>query len=54
MHEEFWSENRKERKHYEHLAVGVRIILKYTLQKKDEVVWTGFIWLRMGTSGGLL
>jgi hypothetical protein len=21
---------------------------------QDEVVWTGFIWLRLGTSGGLL
>jgi hypothetical protein len=22
--------------------------------KKDEVVWTGFIWLRIETNGGLL
>jgi hypothetical protein len=33
--------------------VGGRIILKWILDKKDRVVWTGFIWLRIGTSGGL-
>jgi hypothetical protein len=29
--------------------VGERIILK-----QDGVIWTGFIWLRIRTSGGLL
>jgi hypothetical protein len=24
------------------------------LLRQDEVVWTGLIWLRIGTSGGLL
>jgi hypothetical protein len=24
------------------------------LEGQDEVVWTGSIWLRIGTSGGLL
>jgi hypothetical protein len=28
--------------------------LKYTLIKYDGRVWTEFIWLRMGTSDGLL
>jgi hypothetical protein len=23
------------------------------LEKEDGVVWIGFIWLRMGTSGGV-
>jgi hypothetical protein len=30
-----------------------RIILKLILEKYDEVVWAGFIWLRTGTNGGL-
>jgi hypothetical protein len=32
----------------------MRIILKRIVEKYDEVVWTGLIWLRMETSGGLL
>jgi hypothetical protein len=31
-----------------------RIILKWIFDKYDRVVGTGLIWLRMGTSGGLL
>jgi hypothetical protein len=30
------------------------MILKWILDKNDGVVWTGFVWLRIGTSGGLL
>jgi hypothetical protein len=30
------------------------IILTWILEKQDEVVWSGSIWLRIGTSGGLL
>jgi hypothetical protein len=33
---------------------SVRIILKLILDKQGEVACTGFIWLRIGTSGGLL
>jgi hypothetical protein len=29
-------------------------IIKWILEKWDEVVWTGLTWLRIGTSGGLL
>jgi hypothetical protein len=35
------------------LNVGGRIILKWIFENKDEVVWTQFIWLRTGISGGL-
>jgi hypothetical protein len=38
--------------HYKDLDVGGRIILRWILEKQDGVVWTGFIWLRIGTSGG--
>jgi hypothetical protein len=31
-----------------------RIILKWILDKWDGAVWTRFIWLRLGTCGGLL
>jgi hypothetical protein len=28
--------------------------IKLTLGKQDEVVWNAFIWVGIGTSGGLL
>jgi hypothetical protein len=31
-----------------------RIILKWMLGKLGRTVWTGFIWRRIGTVGGLL
>jgi hypothetical protein len=36
------------------LRVGGRITLKWILEEHDEVVWPGLIWLRIGTSSGLL
>jgi hypothetical protein len=30
------------------------IILKWVAKKLGEKVWAGFIWLRLGSSGGLL
>jgi hypothetical protein len=50
----FWWESQKERDHYEDLDIGGRIILEWILERYDEVVWIGLIWLRIGTSGGLL
>jgi hypothetical protein len=38
----------------EDLEVDERIILEWILGKQGGKVWTGFIWLRIGTSGGLL
>jgi hypothetical protein len=54
MHTGFWWESQKERDHYEDQGVGGWIILKRILERQDGVVWTGLIWLRIGTSGGLL
>jgi hypothetical protein len=34
--------------------VGGWIILKWILERYDGVVWTGLIWFRIETSGGLL
>jgi hypothetical protein len=36
------------------LGVDGRIILKLILRKQSWRVWIGFIWLRIGTAGGLL
>jgi hypothetical protein len=36
------------------LSVGGRTILKWILERKDGMEWIGLIWLRIGTSGGLL
>jgi hypothetical protein len=34
--------------------VDGRIIIKWICKKWDEGTWTGLIWLRIGTGGGLL
>jgi len=34
--------------------IGVDGDIKRVLRKYDAKVWTGFIWLRTGSSGGLL
>jgi hypothetical protein len=52
MHVRFWLESRKERDHLEDLNVVGMVILQFILERKDEMVWTGLIWLRIGTSGG--
>jgi hypothetical protein len=49
-----WSENLKGRDHSEELDVGGRLILEWFLEKQGGKGWTGFIWLRIGTSGRLM
>jgi hypothetical protein len=44
----------KGRDHAEDLVVNGRILLGGILGKYDGKVWSEFIWLRIGTSGGLL
>jgi hypothetical protein len=46
----FWWEDQKERD----VIIDRAIILKWILVEEDGVVWTGIIWLRIGTSGWLL
>jgi hypothetical protein len=53
MHTGFWWKREKEIDHYEDIDAVWRIILKLMSEKYDGMVWTGFIWLRIGTSGGL-
>jgi hypothetical protein len=44
----------KGKKRLEGVEVDERIILKSVLKKQDTRVWTGFIWLRKVSGGGLL
>jgi len=35
-------------------AIVARIIVRWIFRKCDGMAWTGLIWLRIGTGGGLL
>jgi len=37
-----------ERDHLEDIGIDIRIILKWILKKRNEITWTGLIWLRTG------
>jgi hypothetical protein len=54
MHVGIWWESQKERDHFEDQDVVGWTILKWILEREDGMIWTGLIWLRVGTSGGLL
>jgi hypothetical protein len=47
-------ENLKGRDHSKDLGVDGNIILEWILGQKSEKLWSGFIWLRIGTSGGMV
>ena len=44
----------RERDHLEDPDLDRRIILGWIFRKWDVRAWTGLIWLRIGTGGGLL
>ena len=50
----FWRVNLKEIDYLKDPGVDVRVILRCIFGKWDEGAWTGFIWLRIGTGGGIL
>jgi hypothetical protein len=54
VHTGYWWEDLREGDHLEDLGVDRRIILKWLFKKWDGEAWTGLIWLRIGTGGGLL
>jgi hypothetical protein len=54
MHIGYSWEIQNERDHWEDQDIGGKTILKWVLEGYDGMVWIGLIWLRIGTSAGLL
>jgi hypothetical protein len=50
----FWLVSLNGRDHVEDLGIDGRIILECIVRKQSGKIWAGFIWLRIGTSGGIL
>jgi hypothetical protein len=50
----FWLGGPKVRDHWKNLGVGGRITLRWTLGREGSMGRTGFSWLRIRFSGGLL
>ena len=49
-----WWGKMRERDRWGDPGVDGRIILRWVFRKWDVGVWTGLIWLRIGTGGGHL
>jgi hypothetical protein len=50
-HTHFWRGNAKGRDRLAEQGADERIISKWTSQIQDKIVWDGFVWFRMWTSG---
>jgi hypothetical protein len=46
--------NLREKDHLKDPGVDGRLMLNWIFEKWDKETWTGSIWLRIGTGGGLL
>jgi len=58
MHTKLWLDNLKGRDHLEQLGIDggmmmmmMMMMTEWSLEKQGGKAWTGFIWLRIGTSG---
>jgi hypothetical protein len=54
VHTGYWWGNLREGEHLEEPGVDGRKLLKLIFRKWDRGSWTGFIWIRIWTGGGLL
>ena len=54
MHTGSWWGYLREADHLEDPNIAGSITLNWIFKKWDMGAWTGFIWLRTGTGGGLL
>jgi hypothetical protein len=54
IHIGYWWESQKKRDQWEDQDVGGWTISKWILERFNGMVWTGLIWLRIGTTGGFL
>jgi hypothetical protein len=50
----FWWGDLEKKDHLADLDVDGSIILKWIFKEWGGEAWTGLIWLRIGTGGGLL
>jgi hypothetical protein len=46
-------QNSRRKTSREKTRVNRKVISKWILKKEDMKMWSGFIWLRIGTGGGL-
>jgi len=49
----FWWGNLRERDRFEDPGLDEILILRWIFRKWEKGAWTGLIWRRLGTGGGL-
>jgi hypothetical protein len=54
VHKGFWWGHLRKGDHLEDPGVDGRTVLKWIFKKWARGPWTGLIWLRIATGGGLL